>query len=230
MSKILRHVLAAALLAVAVGAIAAPGPARAGGWASAVLEPMPAQLRPHQTYTVGLWVLQHGFHPYEGELDKVALRLVDSRGTVTTYDAVKLPEPGHYAVSIVLPHEGAFAVTGIQGWFPEYEIGTISTDGGLRQLPTVAAPTEQHLAEYWPGAVKPPVLPVDQNRDPFRPAAPPPAAPAAFDPAPAAATEPAPASSSPSPWLAVLAGVAALFLAGSVLFGRRRFALSRRHP
>ena len=37
---------------------------------------------------------------------KVALRLVDSRGTATTYDAVKLPEPAHYAVSLVLPHDG----------------------------------------------------------------------------------------------------------------------------
>ncbi|GIF68950.1 hypothetical protein Ais01nite_69850 [Asanoa ishikariensis] len=231
MSNTLRRALAAmtaALLAAMVGAIAAPGPAHAGGWAATVLEPMPAQLQAHQTYTVGTWVLQHGFHPYEGDLSEVALQLIDSKGTATKFAAVKLKEPAHYAVSLVLPHDGPFTVVGIQGWFAPYEVGTISAKAGLRQLPGVVAPTKDQLAEYWPGPVKPPVLPVDQNRDPFTAAAP--AAvtdvdpPVAIDAEPVANTAP----SGPQPWLLALAAVAALFVAGTVLFGRWRIRVTRR--
>ncbi|MEV4535966.1 hypothetical protein AB0J82_19295 [Asanoa sp. NPDC049518] len=231
MSNILRRALAAmaaTLVAVAVGAIAAPGPARAGGWAATVLEPMPGQLKAHQTYTVGVWILQHGFHPYEGELSEVALLLVDSKGAATKFPAVKLKEPAHYAVSVVLPHDGPFTVTGIQGWFPEYQVGTISAKDGLVQQPTPSAPTKEQLAQYWPGAVKPPVLPVDQTRDPFTAAGP--AAvrevepPAAIEAEPVASTAP----SGPQPWLIGLAAVAVLFVAGTVLFGRWRIRVTRR--
>ncbi|SNT01376.1 hypothetical protein SAMN05421812_102744 [Asanoa hainanensis] len=229
MSNTLRALAAttAALLAATVAAIAAPGPAHAGGWAATVLEPMPGQLQAHQTYTVGTWVLQHGFHPYDGELSEVALQLVDSKGTATKFAAVKLKEPAHYAVSLVLPHDGPFTVVGIQGWFAPYEVGTISAKGGLQQLPTVVAPTKEQLAEYWPGAVRPPVLPVDQQRDPFTAAAPAAAVddpPAAVEAQPVANTAP----SGPQPWLLVLAAVAALFVVGTVLFGRWRIRVTRR--
>ena len=226
MSKTLRRTLAAtaaALLATVVGAIAAPGPASAGGWAATVLEPMPAQLAVNQTYTVGMWLLQHGFHPYEGELSDVGLRLVDKSGAATTFAAVQLKEPAHYAVSIVLPHEGPFTVTGMQGWFAPYQIGTISAKGGLQQLPTVTPLTAEHLAKYWPGAVKPPVLPVDERRDPFTDVG-------AGQVAPAQPVAVAPVSSStpadpaPAPRLAVLAGIAVLVVVGAVLIGRRRVA------
>ncbi|GIF51563.1 hypothetical protein DFJ67_0489 [Asanoa ferruginea] len=230
MSDTLRRTLAAAaaaLLATVVGAIAAPGPAHAGGWAATVLEPMPAQLTVNQTYTVGMWVLQHGFHPYEGTLDQVGLRLVDKGGKESRFAAVKLTDPAHYAVSVVLPNEGPFTVIGDQGWFAPYRVGTISAKGGLRQLPTVTPLTAEHLAQYWPGAVKPPVLPVDETRDPFvttdsgaLPAAPVAAAvePVAVEPV-ASST---PSGPGPSPRLAVLAAVAALVVAGTVLIGRRR--------
>ncbi|HTF11434.1 MAG TPA: hypothetical protein VK659_24980 [Asanoa sp.] len=227
MSHTLRRTLAAtaaALLATVVGAIAAPGPAHAGGWAATVLEPMPAQLTVNQTYTVGMWVLQHGFHPYEGDLDEVGLRLVDKAGAETKFAAVPLKEPAHYAVSVVLPSDGPFAVIGVQGWFASYRVGTISAKGGLQQLPTVTPLAAEHLARYWPGPVKPPVLPVDETRDPFvdagsgAAAVPVASSPVAVQPV-ASSTPSGPA---PSPRLAVLAGVAALVVAGTVLIARRR--------
>ncbi|MEV0720085.1 hypothetical protein [Asanoa sp. NPDC050611] len=221
MAKILRHMLAAALLAVTIGAIAAPSPARAGGWAATVLEPMPATLRPGQTYTVGMWVLQHGFHPYEGKLDEVALRLVDAKGVETKFPAVALPEPAHYAVSVVLPHDGPFTVVGIQGWFAPYEIGTISAAKGLLQLPAVTPLTNEHLAQYWPGKVRPPVLPVDERRDPFVAAAAPPAVKEEVQPVANTVSD----QGGTLPWLA---GAAALVLVGSAVVGRRR--LRRANP
>ncbi|HEV7712131.1 MAG TPA: hypothetical protein VGP16_28340 [Asanoa sp.] len=240
MSDTLRRTLAAtaaALLATIVGAVAAPGPAHAGGWAATVLEPMPARLTANQTYTVGMWVLQHGFHPYEGKLDEVALRLVDKGGAEAKFAAVPLKEPAHYAVSVVLPSDGPFTVIGVQGWFPPYRVGTISAKGGLQQLPTVVPLTPEHLAEYWPGPVKPPVLPVDEKRDPFADtgsgaAAPPVASsPLAVQPvAVQAVASSTPAGPSPAPRLAVLAGVAILVVAGAVLIGRRRVVAGRPSP
>jgi len=113
--------------------------------------------------------------------------------------------------------------------FPYTTLFRSSARGGLQQLPAVVAPTKDQLAEHWPGAVKPPVLPVDQNRDPFTAAAPvavtdvdPPAAVQAAEPAPA--TSP----SRPAPWLVALAAVAVLFVAGTVLLGRWRVRVTRR--
>jgi hypothetical protein len=54
--------------------------ARAGGWAVTALDPLPQRLQAGRTYTVGYWVLQHGSHPYEGDLGKTGLKLVDDGG------------------------------------------------------------------------------------------------------------------------------------------------------
>jgi hypothetical protein len=228
MSNTLRRALAAtaaALLAAAVGAIAAPAPVRAGGWAATVLDPTPERMLAGPTYTVGLWVLQHGNHPYIGDLGPVELRLVDARGKQTAFPAAPLTEPAHYAAAIALPHDGTFALVARQGLFADYHIGTVTVPGSLVQGPTVAPLTDEQIEKYWPGAVKPPVLPVDQNRDPFAPVAGPVAAPLDV---PIAAAVPVAETRSSSPRLVVLAGVAALLLAGAVLLGRRRFAQPRR--
>ncbi|WP_446219398.1 hypothetical protein [Micromonospora sp. IBHARD004] len=74
-------VLATALLGLIGGMVLAPAPAYAGNWAVTALDPVPDRMEPGKGYTVGMWVLQHGFHPYEGDLGKVALRLVDAEGT-----------------------------------------------------------------------------------------------------------------------------------------------------
>ena len=81
-------VLAATLVGLSGGLVLAPAPAYAGNWSVTVLDPVPDRLEPGKAYTVGLWVLQHGFHPYEGDLGAVALRLVGGDGSAMVFPAV----------------------------------------------------------------------------------------------------------------------------------------------
>lgn len=115
--------------------VPAAQPASAGGWALTVLDPVPEHLEPGTSYTIGYWVLQHGTHPYEGELGRTGLRLVGKDGQELIFDAVELPEPAHYAVALAVPEAGEWAVYAMQGWFDEHEVGTLTVPGGLAVLP-----------------------------------------------------------------------------------------------
>jgi hypothetical protein len=184
-------------------------PAHAGAWAVTVLDPVPDRLEPGRGYTVGLWVLQHGVHPYEGDLGRVSLRLVDAKGSAVSFPAVALPEPAHYAAAVAVPHPGEWAVIAVQGLFADYHVGTLTVPGGLSVLGVPAPLQPAQTDRYWPGAIRPPAVPVDTNRDPFAPvAAALPAGDTVAAAAPVSRTTPAPARSMPR--LAVLAGLAVL--------------------
>jgi hypothetical protein len=144
---------------LAVGAILAmvvlaPAPARAGGWAVTVLDPLPQRLQAGRGYTVGYWVLQHGSHPYEGDLGRTGLKLVDDRGRVATFQGVALPEPGHYAVAIAISYPGRWQLYGQQGVFADYRVGTLTVPGGLMVL-RPPEPMAMHRDTHW-GAIRPP--------------------------------------------------------------------------
>jgi len=176
-------VLAGALTAVLLSG----APALAGNWAVTSLDPLPDRIEPNRVYTIGFWVLQHGSHPYSGVLDPVGLKFVDGNGKTTTYPGVALPEPAHYAAAIILP-AGTYQVFGVQGPFQDYRIGTLAVPGGLTALavpPPLAVDADQ---QPW-GAIRPPQMPVDPNRNPFGdPGAAPGSAPgAAHAPTPQAA-------------------------------------------
>ena len=159
--------LGATVLALATVVLPA-SPAQAGNWAVTVLDPVPDRLEAGQGYTIGLWVLQHGYHPYEGpDLGPVALKLVDEQGIAVSYPATTLPEPAHYAAAIALPHPGAWTVIGVQGRFADYVVGTLTVPGSLAVLgvPVPLRPSEAE--KYWPGAIRPPSVAVDESRDPF---------------------------------------------------------------
>ncbi|GIG88613.1 hypothetical protein [Plantactinospora endophytica] len=165
-----RRILAA-VAAILVGLAGAPlltsAPARAGNFAVTLLDPLPERLEPGRGYTVGLWVLQHGFHPYEGDLGRVALRLVGADGESVSFPASALPEPAHYAAAVAVPRSGVWTVVAVQGRFADYRIGTLTAPGKLTVLgvpsPLQSAETEKH----WPGAIRPPTVPVDLDRDPY---------------------------------------------------------------
>ena len=89
------------LVLVAVG-LAPAMPAHAGGWAVTLLDPLPDRFEAGRAYTVGYWVLQHGSHPFEGELGKTGLRLVGPGGE-REFIGQPLPEAAHYAVSFAVP-------------------------------------------------------------------------------------------------------------------------------
>lgn len=165
-SRMLAAVVAT-LVGLIGGLVLAPMPAYAGNWAVTVLDPLPDRLEPAQGYTVGLWVLQHGFHPYEGDLGRVELRLVDGTGASVSYPATALPERAHYAAAVAVPHAGAWRLIAVQGRFADYQVGTLTVPGGLSVLGVPQPIKPAQTDRYWPGAIRPPTVPVDPDRDPF---------------------------------------------------------------
>ena len=147
------------LVLVAFGAGFAPAsPAYAGGWAVTLLDPLPTAFEAGRTYTVGYWVLQHGSHPYEGELGRTGLRLVGPH-QVLEFEGRALPEAAHYAVAVAVP-AGRWRVYARQGWFAEFEVGMLTVPGGLALKPSempVNVGGHSGDAPYW-GAVHPPAV------------------------------------------------------------------------
>ncbi|MEV4376898.1 hypothetical protein [Streptosporangium sp. NPDC049644] len=174
------------LLAFIVPLLTLAAPARAGGWAITVMDPVPAKTDPDTTYTLGFWLLQHGTHPYLGDdLGEVALRFTDGKKDLK-FVGVELTEPAHYAAAISLP-KGTWKVEAVQGWFAPYRIGTLTVPGGLEIAP-VPSELRQSIAgqppqEHW-GAIRPPAVPLGDlaSGAPVAPVATPAAAPAGASP------------------------------------------------
>ncbi|MBB5785118.1 hypothetical protein [Nonomuraea jabiensis] len=154
MKRILAVLAAAA--ALALGGLPA---AAAGGWAVTYLDPVPSRFEGGTSYALGFWVLQHGSHPFEGELGAVGLRFTRADGKSLLFDGTALPEAGHYATSVVVP-EGVWKVEGVQGLFQPYEVGTLTVPGGLKVKPVPAELVAPMPAgkSFW-GAVRPPGFP-----------------------------------------------------------------------
>ncbi|OPG06630.1 hypothetical protein [Microbispora sp. GKU 823] len=235
----MRRLLVALAAMAAILAPALPAHARAGFWAVTELDPLPAEVRPDVSYTVGFWVLQHGTHPYEGPggLEPVGLRLTGEDGTALTFDGTPLPEPAHYATSIKVP-AGRWRVQGLQGMFAPYEIGTLTVPGGLKAAPPqFPVPAGTEVMDYW-GPVKPPGFPwkaaaVIPNRLPT--ATPAASAQPARTTKPDRATQPAKVSAAggdSSPWRQpyALVAVAVAAVAGTLLVQRAARTAVRRRP
>lgn len=160
---------ATTLAAVLTVTVLTVTPAHAGGWAVTLLDPVPDRWESGRGYTVGFWVLQHGFHPFEGDLGEVALRLVGEDGTTVSFPAVELSERAHYAAAVAVPHDGTWEVVGVQGIFADYHVGTLTVPGALTVLGVPAPLRKDQTEKFWPGPIRPPAVPVDQSRDPFGP-------------------------------------------------------------
>ncbi|MER7369419.1 hypothetical protein [Nonomuraea wenchangensis] len=131
-----------------------------GAWAETSLDPAPDRFVAGTSYTLGFWVLQHGTHPYEGELSPVGLRFTRPDGESLTFPGTPLPEAGHYAASVVLS-AGDWKIEGLQGMFMPYQAGTVSVPGGLKAEPVRKESIDGFVAQgvdYW-GAVRPPGFP-----------------------------------------------------------------------
>lgn len=122
-------------------------PARAGGWAVTYVDPV-AAVEPGRAHTVGYWVLQHGTHPYEGDLGTTGLKFDDGAGEPVLFKGVRLHETAHYAVSFSLP-AGKYRVLGVQGWFADHEVGTLTVPGTLE-----IRPVDRGEMMPWPDAAK----------------------------------------------------------------------------
>lgn len=117
---------AALLLGVAV-------PAQAGGPVT-LFDPVPERFQPDHSYTLGYWFLQHG--PRGANLGAATVRLAGANDQELVFDAVELPESGHYAVALAVP-AGSWAVyTNVAGFPSEYYAGLLTVPGTLEMADT----------------------------------------------------------------------------------------------
>ncbi|HET6293682.1 MAG TPA: hypothetical protein VFG33_09910 [Kribbella sp.] len=207
--------LAGVAVLLIIGTLCVGSPAQAGGWATTLLDPLPNKLEVGRAYTVGFWVLQHGSHPYDGELGKKGLRLVDAAGRTTEYPGTALPEAAHYAAAVVFPSAGSWRLYGIQGIFADYEIGTANAPGGLTVLPTPPPMImDDGHGAHW-GAVRPLITMTEAH--------------AAVPITPATAAPAASHLSSTSGWLAPAIGGGVMAMAGLVLLWWRAEEVKARY-
>jgi len=160
----------AAVTALVTGLLTAlvtggPPASASGGWAATYLDPVPGALTPGTPYTIGFWVLQHGTHPFEGELGPTGLQLTAADGTTTFFGGTPLPEAGHYATAVTVP-KGTYAIKGVQGLFQPFEVGTLKVPGGIELkplMPGLVKAIEGLERDYW-GAIRPPGFPQGKVR------------------------------------------------------------------
>jgi MYXO-CTERM domain-containing protein len=216
--KLLR--VAVALLVAAAGVLIGAPPALAGNWVVTILDPVPDRFEAGRGYTIGFWALQHGSHPYAGTFEIIGLRLVDATGSTLTFPATALPEAAHYATTVRVPAAGTWTVYGVHKPFQDYRIGTLTVPGGLTVLPIPEPASIEPAGQPW-GEIRPPAVPVDNDRGPFDDEAATIVGPTAQPSATTAAAQPASDDESPAPMMLAILAATALLL-GLVFAHRRR--------
>ena len=103
--------------------MAVPMVAFAGGWAIASFDEVPGEFQAGVTYDLEYTVLQHGETPVDVGSSEV--RIVDSNGTVTEFDAVAAGQPGQYTVAVTFPESGTWQWEVTLGAFAAQEMGTV---------------------------------------------------------------------------------------------------------
>src|SRR5512133_3756804 len=91
--------------AAVLAALALPGAAGAGGFATVGLSSLPDGTAPGETWHVTLTILQHGRTPLPGLSPEVRIRSADGR-TARTFAARPARRPGVYTADVVFPTAG----------------------------------------------------------------------------------------------------------------------------
>jgi len=133
-------------------------PAQAGGWAVTFIDPVDERttIQPATTYSITYWVLQHGNHPYEGELGTTGLKFTNASDEQVMSEGVALAEPAHYRTEVRLPSVGLWRITAVQGIFGDYEIGLLTVPGRVAVYPTPPInPAGDGHGTHW-GEIRPP--------------------------------------------------------------------------
>src|SRR5918996_5223991 len=108
------------LLVLTFAALALPGAALGGGWATAGLGPPADGIGAGDTWHAKVTLLQHGVTPLEGVSPSITIRGPETR----TFAARPTSEPGVYVADVVFPTAGSY----------RYEI-----DDGFSQVHSFAA-------------------------------------------------------------------------------------------
>lgn len=121
-------------------------------------------MQPATTYSITYWVLQHGNHPFEGELGTTGLKFASASGEQVMFEGVALAEPAHYRAEVRLPSVGLWRITAVQGFFAPYELGLLTVPGRVAVYP--APPPSESVGHghgtHW-GAIRPPGFCADSH-------------------------------------------------------------------
>jgi len=118
------------LSAVAV-ALASTGAARAGGWATVGVDPLPTGVEAGDAWRTEITVLQHGRTPLTGL--KPVLTISEQGGGVShEFPAAPTGKDGVYETSVVFPEAGKWNVLVETGWWGEGRLtfGPVTIEDG----------------------------------------------------------------------------------------------------
>jgi YtkA-like len=102
---------------VTAAALAVPGSAAAGGWATASLGPPDDGLQAGDTWNARVTILQHGETPLSGVEPTVRIR--NDKGTTLGFPASPTGEPGVYEAEVKFPSSGTWSYEVYDG-FEQY--------------------------------------------------------------------------------------------------------------
>jgi YtkA-like len=126
----------------AAAALAVPGSAAAGGWATAGLGPPDDGLQAGDTWNAEVTILQHGRTPLSGVEPTVTIR--NDKGATHTFAARPTGEPGVYEAQVRFPSGGTWSYEVYDG-FEQYGGAQTHTFG-----PVAIAPGSGGGVALWP--------------------------------------------------------------------------------
>lgn len=120
-------------------ALAVPGAASAGGWATVGLDPPRDTLRAGKPWDVGLTIRQHGRTPLVGVEPRVLIRRA-GRGGARTFAAKPTDRPGVYAARVVFPAGGVWSYEVDDGFTARHSFGELRVADRATTRATTAGP------------------------------------------------------------------------------------------
>ena len=115
------------LLVLTLLAVALPGAAAAGGWATVQLSSLPTGTKAGDTWKAELLVLQHGRTPLEGVSPVIRIRNADVGKEFT---ATPTGEPGRYAADVTFPEAGTWQWEIWDGFSQTHTYAPVTIGGG----------------------------------------------------------------------------------------------------
>jgi hypothetical protein len=122
----MRYLIVLSALALA---LAAAGPAAAGGWATVGFAPLPDGTEPGGPWNPEITILQHGRTPLDGLSPTVTIS--EDGGTVQEFAATATGESGVYEADVVFPTAGSWNIV-IDSGFGESRVtyGPVTIEDG----------------------------------------------------------------------------------------------------
>jgi hypothetical protein len=130
--------MATAMAVAGAAALALPGAADAGGYATVGLSSVPDGTAPGATWRVTLTVLQHGVTPLTGVDPVVRIRSADGH-TTRTFPATPEGRPGAYRANVVFPVAGRWAYEVDDGFSQTHRFAPVHIGGAGAAAATPAA-------------------------------------------------------------------------------------------